>query len=1129
MNTIRLQPTDDILVGTQDNLGDVFTESPFVFKYEYAQGGKMLVVCFKNEKDILPYMKQYPNYWYDCIRTGVNVREFYDIDLHRDELPEGEFKTDEDITEYVVDTVLNTRNEMVDTIECLSGAITPRKNFMTLTAHNEKKISIHIINEVRHFENNKVQGDFMRRIYNRLHEQGCFFNIDTTVYSKNRAFRMLNQTKHGQDRPLKWFNRTTGGMLDASLVLLSLESRLIDWKVEEKVESKIEEYITTDLRGLDEFLRKYPYFEVDGKRLNRVLPSSCLCDPTDFHSKENMYIFRDESGVYVRCFCGKGQPLLIEKRKVQKTLLKPQKLKHSTMERHRIEQEEYERMLMENDMIIDCRMTGSGKTTNFMRFLETKRKLDINVSSLLLHHRQSLDQDYKIKYGQNEHIRLKSYRLDQKKDKNDVLSCVINSLYTVLNVELKKDCRDYDYICIDEIGSLLKQTSMDDMYFNMNELFNILQSFRKPLVMLDANLDDAYIDFILNLRREKQEEFKYQVITPDFTQIKQIPLTFYENKIEDFIVEKIIPHDFTKNKIIIPSTLSISRTNKFIELIKTKHPTLSVLYINKNNRDEYFKNNQLTTKELLKYDMIVYSPTISEGVSFDSEEFKHHIGYSLLCNTSASPFSANQMLKRFRSLRQMFVCYEPLPYTPRFETEEEYLKYCESCVKEIRRMTHHRVYNEGKYTFRIQKDEYWRLAWLNMYNDEYFKEKDRFKNVFLQLAVNNGYELFTDELTESINDADKEMLETIGERLGEEELKILQTLPLIPETTYAAIKHINTEENALLRLKYNIFRCACPYEIHQEKREYPNEFYKFWKHARHRTQLYNLRTLTLLTRTEGSALTLVSNIEQIHKGVYEKYNEENYGKQVQSLKSNDIKLSLLEEMCKCLGFKQIPDFSVLDYQTHSLKLSPSLYTRLSQIFRFYKHSPVKILTEIDGVLQTKQIFYPTNYNAYLHLKTEYKQKLLYELLKDTIGVDIQHQGRKVYMQTTLPITFTRDDKPAGYLLHGFITDDLYKQSEHFFNEKYYCRICEKELKYSPYSQKHQRSNGHREKLGLEQYKKCQNCKKTVLSSHLSSHNCQSVPTSEKQKTQYKCEKCDKLFKDKTDYTRHTKRKIPCSR
>jgi hypothetical protein len=1151
METIQLKSTEDILVGTQTDLGENFKDFPYVFKYEYKHGGKMLVVCFRHEKDILPYMKQYPPYWYDCARTDRPVREFYDIDLKREELPQGEFKTDEEITEYVVETLLKVRDEIVDTTEGLISGITPRKDFMIMTAHNENKISIHIINETRHFQSIKVQGDFTRHIHTRLEELNSFFNIDTSVYSNNRCFRMLNQTKHGHNRPLRWFNRTMGGMLDASIVLLSKESKLIEWIVEEKEESKIEEYITTDLRGLDEFLRTYPYFELDGKRLNRILPSKCLCDETDFHSKENMYIVSNESGVFVRCFCGKGQPILIEKRQMKPVELKPQKLKYSTMERHRMEQEEYERILLENDMIIDCRMTGSGKTTNFMKFLETKRKLNVNISSLILHHRQSLDEDYKRKYGDNKDIRLKSYKDDAKHlKKDDVLSCVINSLYSTLRIQLEKNFHDYDYICIDEIGSLLKQTSMDDMYFNIGELFDILTYYEKPLVLLDANLNDDYIEFILSLRREKRREFKCQVITPDFTQLKKIPLMFYEGSIDDFITEKLVPHDFKKSKVILPSSLSIERTKKYLQYLKLKIPSLSYIYIHKDSRKKYTEEGILKTEELLKYDMIVYSPTISEGVSFDSEEFKDHIGFSLLCNTSASPFSANQMQKRFRCLKKMYVCYEPIQYNPKFETEEDYCKYLQGSLSELKKLTLQKILNNGRHDYKLIKDDFYKLSWLNKYNDEYFKEKTRFKNVFLQLAVNNGYDISFGDIQTEITEQDKEIVEEIGEKLQEEQLKQLMSLPLITKEYYDKIKNINTEENTILKLKYNIFFASCPNEIHQPPRDYPIEFYKYWFNRERRHQILNLRRMMTLERVDNS-ITLTSCMEQTAKRIYDNfYGVKDYREQQQLIfKHQTPKLYVMESICQKLGFKQLPDFQCVPYQPHSFQLTPSLFRRLDKLFLFKQQSPLKQLTEKDGQLVMKTYFFPTTYDQFLHLNDNIKLLMINRFMEKMTGIVLYikscEENKTIQMKTTLDITLSRDDKPHGYLTSYHITDNLYEESKDFFSMKYYCDICEEELTYSPSSSKHTTSKKHREKCGLEQYTKCSFCKERFLSSVYDTHICNPKEDTKKtckkcemehndykhkckkQKVEYKCEKCHKTYTDKSIYTRHINRKYPC--
>jgi hypothetical protein len=200
-----------------------FNEAKYAFKYEYGTKGERITVIFKNEAtedEINAYMNKHPQHWYDLIRTNHYVREFYDIDLKRINVPENEFKSDEDIIEYIVDTVLTTRNNFVME-DVRFNVKTSKKDIIVMNSSNDYKISLHIIMKNIFYDCITKQKSFMKYIYTDISNSNEFFNIDMTVYSKNRCFRMLNQTKFGEERYLRLFKPEVysfANKLEASVV-----------------------------------------------------------------------------------------------------------------------------------------------------------------------------------------------------------------------------------------------------------------------------------------------------------------------------------------------------------------------------------------------------------------------------------------------------------------------------------------------------------------------------------------------------------------------------------------------------------------------------------------------------------------------------------------------------------------------------------------------------------------------------------------------------------------------------------------------------------------------------------------------------------------------------------------------
>ena len=328
---------------------------------------------------------------YELIRGDDIVAEYYDIDFHIDNMSDD--RVDE-LSHEFIRVLLEARNDA-------SQQTISRKDFIVLSAHTPTKLSLHVVSKKTYFKNNKLQRIFALDVYKTISEEpGVLFNIDTSVYSNNRCFRMYLNHKYGKKNTLTLFYPSMYSYASFEDTWVVLTHQNISNREEIKKYSEDDltimqyhdahETLTDDLEVLlREFMEKHPYLSVENNtskhvnRINRIDDTTrpCLTDPSDNHSKENMYWYINKHHLYVGCFCKKGKHLCLGTRKgIHKVEKEPEPFHYGT---HTSDDfKEYQDMGTFKTLY-DKRRTGKGKTTCAMKYAETFERV------LLIHHRLS--------------------------------------------------------------------------------------------------------------------------------------------------------------------------------------------------------------------------------------------------------------------------------------------------------------------------------------------------------------------------------------------------------------------------------------------------------------------------------------------------------------------------------------------------------------------------------------------------------------------------------------------------------------------------------------------------------------------------------------------------------------------
>lgn len=729
MTYIDLNVPEPFECGFQSNIN--FENYKYNFKYEYGDHGKRCIICCDDRKQFLEWFYTLPKEqrkFYEFVRSNDIVAEYYDIDMKL-------YNKDIDPEQYsfeIIKLLLQVRNEF-------AFCKLSNKDLIVLSAHTHDKLSLHIISKKTYFKNNRLQSAFAGVIFNNIKTETTAFNIDMSVYSNNRCFRMYQNHKYGKDNDLIVFAPhvynfatmeetlvvLTHSCLDNKCENVEYDEELVDVISEIKTEEVFDDYLKECLRN---FLTEYPYLRAEYtnnsiNRINRIEHTTrpCLTDPTDKHSTENMFWYVKNNGLYVSCFCKKGTPILVAmKQGVSHVDVKPEKF---TLATHTSDSFQEYKDLGPFKTIFDKRITGKGKTTCAMKYASYYKKV------LLIHHRLSLDSDYLKKYPE-----FSSYQKNINQDKQTVC---FNSLHKI-------DIYKYDLIIIDEVRSVLKQSEMKNMMYSTHVLFNIFENTDTPLIMLDANMTENDIHFITEYRKDEERIVIHDPITLESIN-KSIHLVKANDGREE-VIRRMKQQVEQNKKVVLIYNIAIANVNAILNLFEDKR----ILHINRLTRKQ---ENMDTDTWFDEYDVIAYSPTISEGVSIVDQRFKDVTAFGLFISSSSPAESASQMIARFRAIEQFIIHVDIKPKnSPLYYSEAHVLSSINNNLDLILKTSRINIQRQNGYMSVID-DEFCKLYCKNVYEksiDYHYYEK-----TLVQKLINNGYIVYEDYNSDTDESLDK--------------------------------------------------------------------------------------------------------------------------------------------------------------------------------------------------------------------------------------------------------------------------------------------------------------------------------------------------------------------------------------
>lgn len=225
-----------------------------------------------------------------------------------------------------------------------------------------------------------------------------------------------------------------------------------------------------------------------------------------------------------------------------------------------------------------------------------------------------------------------------------------------------------DLLILDECESILEQFDSGNFkYFNKSfGVFQWLMRHSRNCILMDANLCNRTFNMI---ERFRGQEALGQVFyhKNNFKRAAEDTFLFTSNKYNwlAYLLDKLADGE----RVCIPSN-SLAAAETLEAVIRRRYPQLRVMcYSSKTLQSIKKRDFGDINKTWLEFDVLIYTPTISAGLSFEQEHFDYIFGYF---TTSSCPVeTCRQMIARIRNVkaRKYYICIanynvRTLPETP---------------------------------------------------------------------------------------------------------------------------------------------------------------------------------------------------------------------------------------------------------------------------------------------------------------------------------------------------------------------------------------------------------------------------------------------------------------------------------
>ena len=711
------------------------------------------------------------------------------------------------------------------------------KNYYIFDSSTDKKISYHIVFDV-YFNNSmqtkKLAYELLDILKNKIKKNNLpkliIKTFDTSVYKSTQSFRLPFNCKYGKDNLKKCINQKDLSIFDAMINPMGNKNNiLLIQNIYKEEEKKINEINIDDdivqkvikIATENGYLENMELREIIANRLifNRNTGGDCKLCGRIHDNENNVYIILCNN--LFRIYCRRNDDNFVE-----------YKLENDDFN-IKFNRAQYVKKLIENintDIIeipTDEILKKFEKCDNKIIYKENKmREYNFNDKRVLL-------VKANMKLGKT-----KALRDYLEKTKNENVNVVFISFRVLFTLDVNKNFSDFknyltinknkisikehkkiiiqieslhkltldvipDLLILDESESIFGQFTSPyckNKIRTVWEIYEFLLKVSKKIICMDANLGERTFN-VFNKIYPIENMYLHM---NTYSTMAQDEYIFISN-MQKF-VEKIDEMVKLNKKLVIP--VNSLKTAKLINHYLTTTYKEKKICLYSSESDDFIKKKDLSNvnKEWLKYDIIIYTPSITAGISFEEKHFDCIFGY--FTNRSCDVYTLLQMLYRVRNVKEkkiyIFVdimeVYENIPCTRSdiIENINYSIKYL------VNEMINYKIeynFETNEVLNKINTDDIYYTLWEeNKYI--YFNSLiSYYKNLLIILKRNNCIIKFMDERNDKENKLDiKNILAIIN---YEENEKVLKTKN-IDEAEYELIsnKILLTEEEKFCKKKY---------------------------------------------------------------------------------------------------------------------------------------------------------------------------------------------------------------------------------------------------------------------------------------------------------------------------------------
>jgi len=819
MNTTKFYQIQQTMF---DNCED---NSFFVARNSKKNNTSMEYASFTSIQKFLQYYNNIPQNeksYYELIDPNSYMYEYYDLDTIIDQ------NNTNNIT--VFNWFVKTRESFIKSLYQNKKLLNP--NWIITTASNQQKISLHIINKNIIFPNQNTIKNFMNTFKQYLLSSNTTNNIiDFAVYSKNRLMRITDSSKPNQNRPLTiwkdFHNNQQINIIDTFISYAQYDDNINNKIIYIEDFTSHQPIIQTsytqntsddpqelyDNNTIESLLNLLSHQRVDDRDSWIQIGMALKNSGYDFEiwdnwsSYSNKYNHQDCQKQWNSFHTNTSSKLTIGTIKFLAKQDNPegykQLLSHFDNNNNKIN------LPFSNDITVNDKYISSNLYSSYLKGYDIIC-LKSNMNTGKTYSLPTLFNDFKriivvysrISLNVAIHNKWKQYGFELYSNiKDHFINTNINNRIVVQIDSLHRVSGQCDLLILDEIETTHEHLCGSRLLEKTSECFHTLMSYTKntpKIIMSDANLKDETINHLLQTRTQQNKTIKIQNTYQSFCNINT---RFYFN--EQFFLDSLQTFVKDNKKIVIP-TNSKKKAKLMEKMILDIRPDYKILRIDLEN-----KCNDVNS--WINYDVVIYTPTITAGVSFDEIHFD--ITCAWFTRKSTSTEQSSQMLFRARNIKdnQMHILLPAdTENEPSIPIEEDGLsKYVNDKIKLGNNFLKKDGLKIDSYNSKVQETKYFKLyiSYLKKEALSFSYFHTYLKNILNNHGANITYH--TKKLDENEQEEIKERIQEISLEIRQEEAKDINEALPISEQKYIELTNKNGEidKNDLLSMKkYSLYK-----------------------------------------------------------------------------------------------------------------------------------------------------------------------------------------------------------------------------------------------------------------------------------------------------------------------------------